>query len=88
VFTRPDEAIRSEIINDVIVGDLMMNPGRFLIHVDDGVVVLKGKAERSSLIPYLVRAAHHVEGVVRVENKLSFDIDDYDPAMAYPWMRP
>jgi osmotically-inducible protein OsmY len=66
----------------------MMNPGRFLIHVDDGVVVLKGKAERSSLIPYLVRAARHVEGVVRVENKLSFDIDDYDPAMAYPWMRP
>src|SRR4029453_18134280 len=21
-------------------------------------------------------------------NKLSFDVDDYDPAMAYPWMRP
>lgn len=88
VFTRPDEAIRSEIINDVIVGDLMMNPSRFLIHVDDGVVVLEGKAERSSLIPYLVRAVHHVEGVVRVEDKLSFDVDDYDPAMAYPWMRP
>jgi CBS domain-containing protein len=88
VFTRPDEAIRSEIINDVIVGDLMMNPSRFRIHVDDGVVVLEGKAERSSLIPYLVRAVHHVEGVVRVENKLSFDVDDYDPAIAYPWMRP
>jgi osmotically-inducible protein OsmY len=88
VFTRPDEAIRSEIINDVIVGDLMMNPSRFLIHVDDGVVVLEGKAERSSLIPYLVRAVHHVEGVVRVENQLSVDVDDYDPAMAYPWMRP
>jgi osmotically-inducible protein OsmY len=88
VFTRPDEAIRSELINDVIVGDLMMDPSRFLIHVDDGVVVLEGKAERSSLIPYLVRAVHHVEGVVRVENKLSFDVDDYDPAMAYPWMRP
>ena len=88
VFTRPDEAIRSEIINDVIVGDLMMNPSRFLIHVDDGVVVLEGEAEHRSLIPYLVRAVHHVEGVVRVENKLSFDVDDYDPAIAYPWMRP
>jgi CBS-domain-containing membrane protein len=85
VFTRPDEAIRSEIINDVIVGDLM-NPSRFVIRVDDGVVVLEGEAERSSLIPYLVRAVHQVEGVVRVENKLSFDVDDYDPAMAYPWM--
>jgi CBS domain-containing protein len=88
VFTRPDEAIRSEIISDVIVGDLMLNPNRFLIRVDDGVVVLEGEAERGSLIPYLVRAVHHVEGVVRVENKLSFDVDDYDPAMAYPWMRP
>jgi CBS domain-containing protein len=88
VFTRPDEAIRSEIINDVIVGDLMMNPSRFFIDVDDGVVVLQGRVERRSVIPYLVRAVHHVEGVVRVENRLSFDVDDYDPAMAYPWLRP
>ena len=90
VFTRPDEAIRSEIINDVIVGDLMMNPSRFLIRVDDGVVVLEGKSELSSLIPYLVRAIHHVEGVVRVDNQLSFDIDDLNPGMpmTYPFMRP
>ena len=90
VFTRPDEAIRSEIIDDVIVGDLMMNPSRFLIHVDDGVVVLEGEAEHRSLIPYLVRAVHHVEGVVRVENKLSFDVDDYDLGlpMILPWMGP
>ena len=52
VFTRPDEAIRSEIIRDVIVGDFMMSASRFLIQVDDGVVVLEGKAERSSLIPW------------------------------------
>jgi CBS-domain-containing membrane protein len=90
VFTRPDEAIRSEIINDVIVGDLMMNPSRFLIHVNDGVVVLEGKAELSSLIPYLVRAVHHVEGVVRVEDRLNFDVDDLNPGMpmTYPFMRP
>ena len=88
VFTRPDEAIRSEIINDVIVGDFKMDPSRFFIDVDDGVVLLQGKAERSSLIPYLVRAVQHVEGVVRVEDQLSFDVDDYDPAIAFPWMGP
>ena len=87
VFTRPDEAIRSQIISEVIVGDFMMDPSRFFIEVDDGVVLLQGKAERSSLIPYLVRAVHHVEGVVRVEDQLSFDVDDYDPAIAYPWMQ-
>jgi len=52
------------------------------------VVLLRSKAERSSLIRYLVGAVHHVEGVAWVENQLSFDVDDYDPAMAYPWMGP
>jgi CBS domain-containing protein len=42
VFTRPDDAIRRELMEDVIVGDFMMNPSRFFIHVDDGVVVLQG----------------------------------------------
>jgi CBS-domain-containing membrane protein len=87
VFTRPDEAIRSQIISEVIVGDFMMDPSRLFIEVDDGVVLLQGKAERSSLIPYLVRAVQHVEGVVRVEDQLSFDVDDYDPAIAFPWLR-
>ncbi len=89
VFTRADEAIRREIMDDVIVGQFAMDPNRFLVHVDDGVVVL-GKAERRSLIPFLVTATRAVEGVVRVENQLSFDVDDLNPGMpmAYPFMRP
>jgi CBS domain-containing protein len=78
VFTRPDQAIESEIVDDVIVDDLGMVPSRFFVHVDDGVVVLQGRAERRSLVPYLVRAVHGVEGVVRVENRLTFDRDDRD----------
>jgi CBS domain-containing protein len=87
VFNRPDEAIRREIMDEVIVGDFMMDPARFFIHVDDGVVVLQGRAERRSLIPYLFRAVHSVEGVVRVENRLTFDVDDVEPLLeriAYP----
>jgi osmotically-inducible protein OsmY len=76
VFTRPDSAIESEIMDAVIVDDFGMAPSRFFIHVDDGVVVLRGKAERRSLIPYLVRAVHGVEGVVRAEDRLTFDVDD------------
>jgi CBS domain-containing protein len=78
VFNRPDQAIRREIIDDVIVGEFMMNPNRFFIHVDDGVVVLQGRVERHSLLPYVLRAVHGVEGVVRVENRLAYDIDDND----------
>jgi CBS domain-containing protein len=88
VFTRPDNAIRREIMEEVIVGAFMMDPSRFFIHVDDGVVVLQGRVERRSLIPYLVRAVHGVEGVVRVEDRLTFDVDDHDPgtAIGYPWV--
>jgi CBS domain-containing protein len=88
VFTRPDNAIRRDIMEEVIVGDFMMDPSRFFIHVDDGVVVLQGRVERRSLIPYVVRAVHGVEGVVRVEDRLTFDVDDHDPGMAiaYPWV--
>ena len=87
VFNRPDQAIRREIMDEVIVGEFMMDPNRFFIRVTDGVVVLQGRVERRSLLPSLVRAVHSVEGVVRVKNRLTFDIDDVEPllrAMAYP----
>jgi CBS domain-containing protein len=90
VFTRPDEDVRREVLDDVIVGQFAMDPSCFLVDVHDGVVVLQGKAERRSLIPFLVSATHAVEGVVRVENRLSFDVDDRDLGMpmTYPFMRP
>jgi hypothetical protein len=41
-------------------------------------------------LPHLVRVIHSVAGVVRVENRLAYDVDDRDLGrpMAYPWMRP
>jgi CBS domain-containing protein len=89
VFTRSDEAIWREIMDDVIVGDFMLDHSRFFIDVVDGVVALQGRVERSRLIPFLVRAVHGVEGVIRVEDRLSFDVDDRDAdmAMTYPFMR-
>ena len=89
VFDRSDEAIRREIIEDVIVGEFMMAPSRFFLHVNDGVAVLQGRVERRNLLPYLVRAVQGVEGVVRVEDRLTYDIDDRDAGrvMTYPWIR-
>jgi CBS-domain-containing membrane protein len=82
VFTRSDQAIRNEIVFGIIVGDLMLDPSRFSIHVQDGVVILQGRVERRSLIPFLVRAVHDVKGVVQVENRLTFDVDDHPVGMA------
>jgi hypothetical protein len=90
VFDRPDQDIRREITDEVIVGAFSMDPSRFFIHVDDGVVVLQGRLERRSLLPYLVRAVHGVEGVVRVEDRLAWDVDDRDlgRTAVLPWMHP
>jgi CBS domain-containing protein len=75
-FLRPDEELHQEILEDVIFGDLFMGPDRFDVHVKDGVVVLQGRCERRSLIPTVVRAVAAVDGVVRVENRLGYDVDD------------
>jgi CBS domain-containing protein len=82
VFIRTDEAIWRQIMDDVIVGDFMMDPSRFFIHVNDAMVVLQGRVERRSLIPYLVRAVHAVEGVIQVEVRLTYDVDDHDAGLA------
>jgi hypothetical protein len=54
------------------------------------VVVLEGRVERLSVLPWVIRAVRGVEGVVRVENRLAFDIDDIDVGrlMTYPWVGP
>jgi CBS domain-containing protein len=90
VFNRPDHDIRREIIDEVIVGEFSMDPSRFFITVHDGLVVLEGRVERLSLLPWVVRAVRGVEGVVRVENRLAYDVDDIDVGrlMTYPWVGP
>ena len=76
---------RLPVVNDA--GRLVGIPSRFFIDVVDGVVALQGRVERSRLIPFLVRAVHGVEGVVRVEDRLTFDLDDRDgTAMADPYI--
>jgi CBS-domain-containing membrane protein len=82
MFLRSDEALHREIVEDIILGDLLMGPNRFDVHVEDGVVVLQGRCERRSLIPTVVRAVADVEGVVRVENRLGYDVDDMALAAA------
>jgi len=88
VFTRPDADIRSEIVDEVIAGEFFMDPQRFLVEVHDGVVVLQGQAERRSLIPIVVRAARGVEGVVHVDDRLGFEVDDRKVETAGPRLRP
>jgi CBS domain-containing protein len=88
MFLRSDEELHQEIVQDVIFGELFMGPNRFDVHVRDGVVALQGRCERRSLIPTVVRAVAAVEGVVRVENRLGYDVDDLSPVKPDALIRP
>jgi CBS domain-containing protein len=76
VFLRPDAEIRAEIIDDVLVRGLWLAPHAIGVRVEDGVVTLEGRLERSSEVPLAAQMAGQVDGVVAVVNRLTFRFDD------------
>lgn len=87
VFLRDDEEIRRDIVDGVIARALWIDPATIRVDVKDGVVSLEGQLERRRLIPVLVGLVHAVEGVVGVEDHLSFMIDDSTSGeIPLPWM--
>ncbi|MGW3770257.1 CBS domain-containing protein [Actinomadura verrucosospora] len=81
VFHRSDDDIRDEIIDDVLVSRLWLDPAEVHVRVQEGVVHLTGRVERKSLIPIVVRMAAATEGVVDVVPTLGYDYDDTGPAL-------
>lgn len=79
VFLRSDEQIQAEIRTQVIRRQMGMDPGRFFVDVDRGVVTLEGRCERRGLIPILVQLVYAVDGVVHVDQRLDWDFDDTPP---------
>ncbi|GAA1002457.1 hypothetical protein Aple_000520 [Acrocarpospora pleiomorpha] len=88
VFLRPDETIRREIIDDVIVRVLWEAPSTVSIEVENGRVTLTGQIELKSMISFTGRIVAAVDGVVDVDNRLTYARDDSiptpDPLSARP----
>ena len=72
VFDRPDEEIHSEIVNDVILRDFLVDPALFTVTVAEGVVTVKGAPETADVGHRLVTRIRHVQGVVAVRDELSY----------------
>ncbi len=84
VFLRHDAAIRDEINHDVLGQTLWLAPGDVQVAVHDGVVTLKGRLPRRSLIPITEQLCRAVDGVVAVHHTLDWTEDDTDPAVEHP----
>jgi len=76
VFLRGDEALAREIREDVLRHTLVVDPAAVAVAVDDGVVRLEGQVETKSLAAIAARLVQGVEGVVAVDNRLRWGVDD------------
>jgi CBS-domain-containing membrane protein len=72
VFDRPDQEIRAEIVDDVILHEFLIDPALFTVTVADGVVTIEGTPETADLGRNLMNRIRHVTGVVAVRDELSW----------------
>jgi CBS domain-containing protein len=76
IFLRPDAAIQAEIVQDVLVGALVVDPNRVAVEVTDGVVTLTGELDTRADAEVAVAHTHGVEGVVDVVDRLTWQVQD------------
>jgi len=81
VYRRPGEDIRAEIEAEVLTQVRGVDARRLAVSVRDGVVSISGRVEARSAVARLVRAVLAVEGVVGVDERVGFDLDDRYPAV-------
>ncbi|MGW3103471.1 CBS domain-containing protein [Streptomyces sp. NPDC001100] len=75
IFLRRDDAIRDEIVQDVLQRTLRLAPADVTVRVRAGKVTLEGTVEANSLIPVVERLCRNVDGVVSVTAHIGYRFD-------------
>lgn len=76
VFTRPDDVIEDEIREDIIDRVLLLDGDSLDVKVVDGIVRLAGVLPTRTDKRLLEEMVRRIDGVVRMESDVSFEIDD------------
>lgn len=76
LFTRPDAEIRTEILEDVLLRTLWIDPREVDVTVTDGVVRLRGTVENRSVAELITRLVRRTDGVVQVVDEIGYVRDD------------
>ena len=85
-FLRDDGDIESEVAR-VLGDDLSITPGHVTALVDDGVVRLEGRVPMRSQVAAIWRAVRAVPGVVGLDERLTWELDDtVTPVSPVPWV--
>jgi CBS-domain-containing membrane protein len=72
VFSRPDEEIRREITDKIIIRDFRADPALVTVNVTDGVVTLYGTPETAITGHKIAGEVRHMEGVVSVRERVIY----------------
>jgi len=72
VYARPDDDIWREVTDQVILGSFLVDPARFDVSVQSGIVTLSGRPETDQVGHEIVDAVSHVQGVVTVRDRLEY----------------
>jgi CBS-domain-containing membrane protein len=76
VFTRPDEIIEDEIREDLVRRVLFIDPDAIEVSVKGGVVTFNGEIGTRNESRLLEELARRLDGVMRVDNQLTWRLDD------------
>lgn len=76
VFTRPDEIIEDEIREDLLRRVLFVDPDDIDVAVANGVVTFTGEIGTANEARLLEELARRLDGVMRVQNELTWRLDD------------
>ena len=72
---RDDDALRA-VRDEVFRKTMWLDPDAYGIEVREGTLTLTGKVDRKSTAEILERLSGVVEGVDRVDNRLTWELDD------------
>ncbi|MGH2572140.1 MAG: CBS domain-containing protein [Actinomycetota bacterium] len=75
-FLREDDEILREVREDIIARTMWIDPATIDVEVRQGVVRLSGQMDRRGAKEILVDLVHRVDGVVGVEDELTYQADD------------
>jgi CBS domain-containing protein len=84
LFLRDDAEIRQEVIDDVLLKTMWIDPTELTVTVERGVVTLDGVVERQSQIPVILQLVQTVAGVVETISHLTAEHDDIHHRLERP----
>ena len=76
MFLRDDQAIRAEVVDDVLATMLLVDPARVAVEVHDGVVTFDGELDTRAETELAEQFTEQVTGVVAVVNRLRYRVDE------------